>query len=132
VVAYHTVTNRYPSPSVIDWLNRLSNEHPEEAIARFLALEYGDDPNRGTLLSRTETALKLDVHKRTKADERERVQAQTKIEATYRQHEREATPEEREQAVFQKQAIRIGLSRGIAVPTDADEVRKFVMKHGAA
>ena len=35
-----------------------------------LAKCYADDPNLGTLLSRTDAALKLDQHRRNKADER--------------------------------------------------------------
>lgn len=132
VVAYHEVTNRYPSGPVIDWLNRLSDDHPEEAIAATLAKCYAADPNLGTLLSRTEAELKLDQHRRNKADERARAKAQKKLEEPFRRQEREATPEERERAKLQQQAIRIGLSMGIEVPTDAEEVRKFVMKHGSA
>lgn len=44
----------------------------------------------------------------------------------------EATPEERERAKLQQQAIRLGLQLGLQVPTDPEEVRKFVMKHGSA
>lgn len=131
IVAYHQITGRYPSDKVIEWLNRLSNDHPEEAIIRFLAEQYAENPNLGTLLSRTETALKLDLHRREKADQRARAQARAKAEEPYRQREREATPEERERAKLQQQAIRIGLRLGIPVPTEADEVRKFVMKHGS-
>lgn len=131
IVAYNDVTQRWPSEKVIEWLNRLSNDHPEEAIADELAKCYADDPNLGTLLSRTDAALKLDQHRRNKADERARSKAQAKAEAPHRQREREATPEEREQAAFQKQAIRLGLQRGLPVPTDPDDVRKFVMKYGA-
>jgi hypothetical protein len=132
VIAYHEVTGRYPSEKVIEWLNRLSNDHPEEAIAQVLAEEYLDDNNLGTLLSRTDTALKLDQHRRNKADQRARAQALAKAEAPHREREREATPEEREQAKLQQQAIRIGLTKGLMVPTDPTEVRKFVMKHGSA
>lgn len=132
VVAYHDITDRYPSRPVIDWLNRLSDEHPEEAIAAALAKCYAADPNLGTLLSRTEGELKLDQHRRNKADERARAKAQAKFEEPYRRQEREATPEEREQAKLQQQAIRLGLSLGLMVPTDPEEVRKFVMKHGSA
>lgn len=131
IVAYNAVTGRWPSEKVIEWLNRMSNDHPEEAIAEFLAKCYADDPNLGTLLSRTDTALKLDMHRRNRADELARKKAQAKAEAPHRQKEREATPEEREQAALQRQAIRLGVTLGIPVPTEAEEVRKFVMKHGA-
>ena len=132
VVAYHATTGRYPSDGVIEWLNRMSNDHPEEAIAQVLAEQYAENPNLGTLMSRTENALKLDAHRRQKADERARAKAKANAEAPHREKEREATPEEREQARFQRQAIRLGLKLGIPVPTDAEDVRKFVMKHGAA
>lgn len=130
-VAYHDATGRFPSPKVLEWLNRMSDDHPEEAIARVLAEQYASDPNPGTLLSRTDAALKLDQHRRNKADERARAKAQAAAEKPHREREREATPEEQEQAVLQRQAIRIGLQRGIEVPTDAGDVRKFVMKYGA-
>jgi hypothetical protein len=132
VVAYNDVTGRYPSQKVIEWLNRMSNDHPEEAIAAVLAEQYAEDDNLGTLLSRTDTALKLDAHRRTKADERARAKAKANAEAPHREKEREATPEEREQAALQRQAISIGLKMGVPVPTDAAEVRKFVMKYGSA
>lgn len=132
IVAYHQLTGKYPRQTVIDWLNRLSDDHPEEAISRFLAEQYTDDPNLGTLLSRTEAALKLDAHRRDKADKKARAKAQANAEAPHREKEREATPEEREQAALQRQAISIGLKMGVPVPTDAAEVRKFVMKHGSA
>ncbi|MDP9143846.1 MAG: hypothetical protein M3N43_03975 [Actinomycetota bacterium] len=132
VVAYNEVTGRYPSPKVIDWLNRMSNDHPEEAIARVMAEQYADDDNLGTLLSRTDTALKLDQHRRNKADKKAREAAKAAAEAPHRQKEREATPEEREQAALQRQAIGIGLKMGVQVPTDPAEVRKFVMKYGSA
>lgn len=132
IVAYHDVTGRYPSEKVIDWLNRMSDDHPEEAIAQVMAEEYSADNNLGTLLSRTDNALKLDAHRRAKADERARAKAQAMAEAPHRKKEREATPEEKEQASLQRQAIRIGFQMGIPVPTDPAEVRKFVMKHGSA
>lgn len=132
VVAYHDLTGSFPSKKVIDWLNRMSDDHPEEAIIRVMAEQYTADPNPGTLLSRTDTALKLDAHRRAKADERARAKSQAAIEAPFRKQEQEATPEQKEQAKFQKKAIRIGIEKGINVPTDASEVRKFVMKHGAA
>lgn len=132
VVAYNEVTGRYPSQKVIEWLNRMSNDHPDEAIARVLGEQYADDDNLGTLLSRTDTALKLDQHRRNKADERARARAKALGEAPHRQKEREATPEERERAELQRQAIGIGLKMGVKVPTDPAEVRKFVMKYGSA
>lgn len=132
IVAYNSVTGRWPSEKVIDWLNRMSNDHPDEAIAAMLAKCYAGDPNLGTLLSRTDAALKLDMHRRSKADERARAKAQEKIEEPFRKQEREATPEERERAKLQQQAIRLGLRLNLAVPTDPEEVRKFVMKHGSA
>jgi hypothetical protein len=132
IVAYHEVTHRYPSQAVTDWLNRMSDDHPEEAIAATLAKCYADDPNLGTLLSRTDAALKLDQHRRNKANQRARDKARANIEAPFRKQEREATPEERERAKLQQQAIRLGLQLGLQVPTDPEEVRKFVMKHGSA
>lgn len=132
IVYYHDLTQKYPSEGVITWLNRLADDHPEEAIIRCMGAEYAKDSNLGTLLSRTENAVKLDLHKRQRADEKARAAAQAKAEAPYRQREREATPEEREQAKFQQQAIRLGLKLGIPVPTEVEEVRKFVMKHGSA
>lgn len=132
IVAYHAVTGRYPSDPVVEWLNRMSDDHPEEAIAEFLAKCYAEDPNLGTLLSRTEAALKLDAHRRSKADKAARLAAQLNAEKPHREKEREATPEEREQAALQRKAISIGLKMGVPVPTDPSEVRKFVMKHGSA
>lgn len=131
VVAYHDVTGRMPSDTIIDWLNRLSNDHPEEAIAATLAAQWATDPNPRTLMSRTENALKLDVHRRTKAEERARSAAMAKALEPHVKREREATPEEREQAELQRQAIRIGFTRKLEVPTDPAEVRKFVMRYGA-
>lgn len=131
-VAYHAITGRFPSVKVLEWLNRLDNDHPTEAVAAELARQFASDNNLGTLLSRTESGLKLDAHRRQKADERARAKARSAIEAPFRKQEREATPEERERAKLQQQAIRLGLSLGIEVPTDPDEVRKFVMKHGSA
>ena len=131
-VAYNEITGRFPSQKVLEWLNRMSDEHPEEAIIRVMREQYAADPDIRTLLSRTDNGLKLDAHRRTKADQRARAKAQAAIEAPMRKQEREATPEERERAKLQQQAIRLGLRLGIEVPTDPDEVRKFVMKHGSA
>lgn len=130
--AYHQVTGRFPSERVMEWLNRLSDDHPEETISAELARQYAAEPNLGTLLSRTENELKLDAHRRAKADERARAKAQAAIEKPHREKEREATPEEREQAKLWQQAIRIGLKLGLEVPKDLEEVRKFVMRHGSA
>lgn len=132
VVAYYGITHRYPTAPVIEWLNRMSDDHPEEAIAVMLAKCYAKDPNLGTLLSRTDAALKLDQHRRNKADERARSKAKANIEAPFRKQEREATPEERERAKLQQQAIRIGMRLGVEIPDNPEEVRKFVMKHGSA
>lgn len=131
IVAYHDVTGRMPSDTIIDWLNRLSHDHPEEAIAAMLASKFAEDSNLRTLMSRTENALRLDVHRRAKAEERARNAAMAKVLEPHLQREREATPEEREQAELQRQAIRIGFSRHLEVPTDPAEVRKFVMRYGA-
>jgi hypothetical protein len=132
LVAYHDVTGRWPSDKVSDWLDRMANDHPEEAIAAELARQYASDPDILTLLSRTDAALKRDMHLRTRAAEKARQESILKSEEPHRQKEREATPEEREQAALQRQAIRIAMQLGIPVPTEADEVRKFVMKHGSA
>lgn len=131
-VGYHEITGRFPSEKVMEWLNRLSDAHPEEAIIRVLGEQYAEDHNLGTLLSRTENALKLDAYRRSKTDERARSKAQAAAESEHRKRERDATPEERERAKLQQQAIRLGLRLGLEVPTDPDEVRKFVMKHGSA
>jgi hypothetical protein len=70
---------------------------------------------------------------RTRADELAREKRDREaIEAPHRQKEREAMPEEKEQAALQRQAIRIGFQTGLKVPTDPADVRKFVMKHGSA
>jgi hypothetical protein len=130
-VGYMSITGRYPSDGVLDWLDRLENDHPAEAIIAELARQHAENSNLGTLLSRTEKALKLDARRRQKADERARAKARVTAEAPHRKLEREATPEERERAKLQQQAIRIGLALKVDVPTDPEEVRKFVMKHGA-
>lgn len=132
VVTWHDLTGRYPSEKVIEWLNRLSDAHPEEAICRVLAEQYAEDTNPGTLLSRTDNALKLDAHRREKADKAAHEAFMRRLEEEHRQRVENATPEQREQAEFQKKAIRIGLHLGIDVPTEPEEVRKFVMKHGSA
>jgi len=130
VVAWNNITGRYPSDRVCDWLNRLSNDHPEEAIIRLLAEQWASEPNPRTLLSRTENELKLDAHRRNRAEESARNLARMKAEEPHRRREAEATPEEIERARLQRQAISIGLHRGLPVPTDPREIRKFVMKHG--
>lgn len=132
VVAYHSMTGKYPKAGVIKWLNQLSDDHPEEAIVQVMADEYRKDDDVSTLIGRTETALKLDSHRREKRDKKAQADYLANLNAPHIKREREATPEEREQAKLQQQAIRIGLSMGVEVPTDPAEVRKFVMKHGSA
>lgn len=61
--------------------------------------------------------------------EKERIRAEA--EAHQRALE-EAAPEIQERAKLQQQAIRLGIELGLVVPTDPDEVRKFVMKYGSA
>jgi hypothetical protein len=131
-VEYNRLTGNFPSKKVLDWLDRMSDDHPEEAIVRVMGEQWADDANPGTLLSRTDNALKLDAHRRAKADKKAQADFVAKMNAPHVKREREATPEEREQAKLQQQAIRIGLSMGVEVPTDPAEVRKFVMKYGSA
>ena len=73
---------------------------------------------------------------RNRADELAEEKARAdQIAAEAEAHRRaieEATPEDRERAKLQKKAIRLGLELGLDVPTDPEEVRKFVMKHGSA
>ena len=62
-------------------------------------------------------------------------QEQARAEAANREIEegqrriREATPEEKERADYQRRAIAIGLRLGVQVPTDPAKVREFVEEH---
>lgn len=131
IVTYHALTQRFPKDSVVEWLNELSVAHPEEAINRVMTEEWTKDQDIRTLLGRTETALKLDAHRREKADKKAQAEFQRRLTEEHERKVRESTPEERERAQFQQRAIRIGLRLGVAVPIDPAEVRKFVMAHEA-
>ena len=80
--------------------------------------------------------VELRCAERSRAEDRERAEAHHRREQELSEQHRRAieaaTPEQREQAKLQQQAIRIGLKLGIQVPTDPEEVQKFVMKHGSA
>lgn len=62
--AYYSITARFPSDTILDWLNRLGRVYGEELTATKLSAQYLEDSNRRTLLSRTEEALKSVAHKR--------------------------------------------------------------------
>lgn len=132
VVTYHELTHKYPKQTVLDWLNKLSDAYPEEAISRVMTEEWAKDPDILTLIGRTEAALKLDARRREKRDKKAQQAFLERQVAADRKRQSESTPEQRERAKLQQQAIRIGIRLGIDVPTDPAEVQKFVMKHGSA
>ena len=63
------------------------------------------------------------------AEKAERERAHAEREAQIRRIE-EATPEQKERAMYQRAAIRISLAHKVPVPTEPDELRAFVDQHG--
>jgi hypothetical protein len=78
---YYRLTNRFPSGTVKEWLDRLSNEFGYEQASRELAKQYGADPSTRTLLGRVENELKSDRHIATRKEalaERSRLEAEAR------------------------------------------------------
>lgn len=81
--------------------------------------------------------LKREVERRLaeRARAKEIANAQTEAEAANRKIAEQqrrietATPEQKEQADYQRRAISLGLRLGVQVPTDPTEVRAFVEQH---
>lgn len=103
---YYRMTGRFPSANVGSWLDRLSNEFGHDAASRKLAATYTDDREIRTLLSRTENALRADVH----AAERRREAARAKREEE-RRAALQVTPEqaaENQRRFYEMQADILG------------------------
>lgn len=65
--AFYRLTDSWPSPKVIPWLNSLADDHGPEAVSRTLAVEWQADSDRSTLLSRTRDRLEREAHAAEKA-----------------------------------------------------------------
>ena len=63
---YYRLTNRFPSPAVTEWLERLAAEFTYDAASRKLAAEFTADPSAKTLLGRVENELKSAKHNAAK------------------------------------------------------------------
>lgn len=129
-VAYHRITGRFPSEPVLQWLNQMSRDHPEEAVVRTLAAQFAQDHTLGTLLSRTDSALKLAAHERAKQEERARHAAATRASAAAKEREASATAEERERASVIRRAVALWMKQRPAepVPTDTEELRTWLQQ----
>jgi hypothetical protein len=85
LVAYHSLTGRFPTGNVKDWLDRLVDEHGDQDVEKALGAEMVADRSLQTLLSRTENRLALESHEaekraaaaKIKADEEERRRIQS-------------------------------------------------------
>ena len=89
--AWYRLTASAPSPKVTPWIERLCRDHGEAEVCSALAEAAGQDPDRSTLLSRTQNLLWERQHAATKAAERSRIER----EAAERRAVEEMTPEQR-------------------------------------
>lgn len=89
--AWYRLTASAPSPKVIPWIERLCREYGEGEVVTALSLEAAEDPDRSTLLGRTQNALWKRAHERSREAERARIAA---AEAERRAVD-EMTPEQR-------------------------------------
>ena len=83
--AWYRLTGSWPTPKVLPWLNELAEAHGPPAVCRALAAECLANPERSTLLSRTQDRLRRSAHEAAKAAEirrrREEAEEQARIEA---------------------------------------------------
>jgi 5-methylcytosine-specific restriction endonuclease McrA len=70
LVAYHSLTGRFPVNRVAAWLEQLAADHGHAELSAALAVQYAADSNIATLLSRTRDALELEAHEARKAREK--------------------------------------------------------------
>lgn len=66
LVAYHTLTGRFPVGNVKRWLLELGTDYGEDEVGKALAEEMIADSSVQTLLSRTENRLALEQHEAEK------------------------------------------------------------------
>jgi hypothetical protein len=101
----------------------------DEIPLAYNAMPLADRTKGWEFFKQTEMRLAERTRAEELAAEKAKQRADRRADQAHQREIRQATPEQREQAAYQRAAIRIGLSRGIPTPTDASEVREFVMKH---
>lgn len=92
-------------------------------------LSLADRTKGWKFVKRTEMRLAERVRSEELARDKAEREAARRADAEHQRAIEAATPEQREQAAFQKAAIRIATSMRQPVPTEASEVRAFVLKH---
>jgi len=65
--AYYSLTARPPSPGAVAWLDRLSDEYPEDDVTAAMAAEWTASPNPSDFLGRVQTRLLSDERRRQAA-----------------------------------------------------------------
>lgn len=78
VSAYYQLTTRYPRDNVLSWLNDMGTRHGEARTSAMLARCYSESRDLGTLLGRTQAALRAEEHTasvKERNDEAERLKA---------------------------------------------------------
>lgn len=91
--AYYSLTGRFPTGRVKDWLEELAKSYSDAAVERELAAQMIADRSLNTLLSRTENALAREAHE---SEKRRQDAARKAAEAERKRIE--AMPEEQREA----------------------------------
>jgi hypothetical protein len=114
-----------------DMVRRFSAEWVNEALTPAYAwlVEQGKGIRPWDLKRRVEWILAERVRAEEVAAAKRQSRRNGHADAEHRRRVAAATPEQREQAAYQKRAISLGLSMKVEVPTDPAEVRAFVLKH---
>ncbi len=91
--AWFRLTGSWPSMKIVPWLTDLSRDHGHEAVSAALAEEVMADPDRRTLLGRTQSRLERADHQAAKESE-----ARERAAAAAERERMEAMPEEQRAA----------------------------------
>lgn len=108
--AYYRLTVRPPSNGVIAWLNRLCDEHPEDAVVKAMVSEWQASPNPADFLGRVQTRLAVTARKANQVATRRRSDAPIREMEEARKRAESASPEERARAEAIAAEIRAGMA----------------------
>lgn len=103
---YYRLTIRTPNKAVMDWLDRLVEDHGKEVVEQAMAAQWSADPSVKDFLGRVEMSCAKETKRRSAEAEARRAKADAEYERQERERIANPSPEELARAEEVKAGIR--------------------------